>query len=474
MKKISTLLFVLSVGLGSILWAGVPNQIVYQGRLSKTGVPVGGSHVFNVRIYPNANPSVGLWHSGNMALDLPATGEFSLVLNITTEIDWLNAAPRLEIMVDGEKLSPDGSFGANPYALAAKTVDAEGVGTAAIQAGAVTDVKISSVSASKVMLPGTSSPITVWQSTVGGQLDKIDASMIYGVIPTVPSTHAETHLAGGSDPIINIAPTQVLGTALVRNTGSTQVIQATTTVPALDIKGNPGSGSKVLRIFDSGILGQATSVPQEQAHFDAEGNFSSQKSISASSASFAGTLSAGQVNAASGVTAPAISANDVTVANGITAGWLAAPYPIMFVVDEKASGTSGGTFTAGSWVTRTLNKEWTNTIPGASLNSNTVTLPPGTYSIYWRAPAHRVNRHKTVWVKSPSGTTVVVGSSAHAHESYIVTNDSIGYGVFSIPEETDFQLRHYCLVGMTTHGFGVESSAGVPEVYSQVVIQKIR
>jgi hypothetical protein len=51
------------------------------------------------------------------------------------------------------------------------------------------------------------------------------------------------------------------------------------------------------------------------------------------------------------------------------------------VQDQKPSGTGGGSITSGSWHTRTLNTVVENGISGASLISNQITLPAGSYYI---------------------------------------------------------------------------------------------
>ena len=64
---------------------------------------------------------------------------------------------------------------------------------------------------------------------------------------------------------------------------------------------------------------------------------------------------------------------------------------LFHVRDEKSSGTSGGNFSSGSYVTRTLNTSLTNEISGASLSSNQITLPSGTYYIQASCMASTVN-----------------------------------------------------------------------------------
>ncbi|MBI4396375.1 MAG: hypothetical protein HY548_04720, partial [Elusimicrobia bacterium] len=63
------------------LWAGVPNRIVYQGRLAKSGVSVSGPHVFVARFIGTDGKQ--LWSSGNLNVTLPVTGDFTLTLEPT-------------------------------------------------------------------------------------------------------------------------------------------------------------------------------------------------------------------------------------------------------------------------------------------------------------------------------------------------------------------------------------------------------
>jgi hypothetical protein len=54
---------------------------------------------------------------------------------------------------------------------------------------------------------------------------------------------------------------------------------------------------------------------------------------------------------------------------------------LLHVRDEKSNGTAGGGSTSGSYETRTLNTVMTNEVSGASLTSNQIILPSGTYFI---------------------------------------------------------------------------------------------
>lgn len=172
--------------------------------------------------------------------------------------------------------------------------------------------------------------------------------------------------------------------------------------------------------------------------------------------------------------ATTVSASSVTVTNFVTAGWLAAPYPMIIVRDEKSSGTNGGTFTSGAWQQRTLNTVSTSTIVGASLSSNKITLPSGTYYARWTAPAYTNDEHQTRFVSTPTATITIYGTSEHTNSTVFLTTHSGGSGVFSITSDTDFNLEHRCQTTRSTDGFGDANSFGNTQVYAVVEIWKLR
>jgi hypothetical protein len=178
-----------------ILHAGVPNRIVYQGRLSQAGVSVAGTRTFVARIL--AQNGTPLWSSGNMSVTLPATGEFTLVLE-PTGVDWAAHQPKLEISVDGETLSPADPFAASPYAFLADSVANGSITTLQIAAGAVTNEKIASTAAidpAKIAITTTVS-LADWKSSVNPA--KIDANKIEGSVPAGSDTVDSDAIVDGS------------------------------------------------------------------------------------------------------------------------------------------------------------------------------------------------------------------------------------------------------------------------------------
>jgi microcystin-dependent protein len=120
MKKFkrAMVFLILSVLAAGPLFAGVPNRIVYQGRLTKSGVSVSGAHTFRARLISAGGAEI--WSSGDLALTLPPSGDFTLVLS-PSGVNWINDDPKLEISVDGDILGPSDTFAASPYAIVAST-----------------------------------------------------------------------------------------------------------------------------------------------------------------------------------------------------------------------------------------------------------------------------------------------------------------------------------------------------------------
>lgn len=147
---------------------------------------------------------------------------------------------------------------------------------------------------------------------------------------------------------------------------------------------------------------------------------------------------------------------------------------LLHVREEQAANTSGGTFTSGAWRTRTLNTTLVNEISGASLGSNQITLPAGTYEIDALAPGLSVGVHKAKLRNTTDSTDTLIGLSMQndASTGLHCTNAPVR-GRFTIAAQKVFELQHQCGVTRSTNGLGLASNLGVVEVYSDVVIRKI-
>lgn len=153
-------------------------------------------------------------------------------------------------------------------------------------------------------------------------------------------------------------------------------------------------------------------------------------------------------------------------------GTAAATSQILHVRHEAASGTDGGALTASTWNTRTLNTVVTNEITGASLASNQVTLPVGTYEVQWFAQAYTVDRHQSRLQNITAGTTISLGSQAVAGTSPAVTSDSPGFAKFTLAGSTVLALQHNVASSNGSSGQGRSNSFGT-QVYGQLIVRKV-
>tara|TARA_R110000737_G_scaffold108221_6_gene140966 strand:+ start:13973 stop:15289 length:1317 start_codon:yes stop_codon:yes gene_type:complete len=148
---------------------------------------------------------------------------------------------------------------------------------------------------------------------------------------------------------------------------------------------------------------------------------------------------------------------------------------IMIAMDQKASGTNGGTFNSGDWRTRDLNTITTNTISGAFINTsnNRINLPAGRYLITASAPAHEVGRHQLKLLNITDSLDAIIGSSEFSGNSSNCTTRSFIADVLNITAGKDFFLQHRCDNTASNDGFGKSCDFSVAESYAEIKIEKI-
>lgn len=147
---------------------------------------------------------------------------------------------------------------------------------------------------------------------------------------------------------------------------------------------------------------------------------------------------------------------------------------LLHVVDQKSAGTDAGTFTQGAWQTRTLNTTRTNEISGASLASNQITLPSGTYFIMASASAKTVRGHQTRLRNITDGTTTLVGTAEDTDTTVHCASKSYVNGRFTIASAKSFELQHRCESTRLTDGFGYGPTGfGEVGIFAEVMIWKV-
>ncbi|MEK7721728.1 MAG: hypothetical protein AAB359_05000, partial [Elusimicrobiota bacterium] len=109
----------------SLLYAGAPLKINYQGRLEESGEPVDGQRNFVFKIYNAASGGSLVWTSQAQDATV-ADGVFSVVLEAGTPVNLSAAtftgARYIEVSVGGVTLSPRQEMLSVPYALTAQAL----------------------------------------------------------------------------------------------------------------------------------------------------------------------------------------------------------------------------------------------------------------------------------------------------------------------------------------------------------------
>ena len=142
----------------------------------------------------------------------------------------------------------------------------------------------------------------------------------------------------------------------------------------------------------------------------------------------------------------------------------------VIVEDQRASGTNAGASTSGSYETRTLNTLVRNNGSIASLASNQVTIPSGTYYAVWSAPSTNSTQHQSklrnVTDSTDSfGTTQFAGSGAQT--------DSPGSVVLTIAASKAFAVQARVFTSSSPAGQGSAASFGNIEVYARLQLWKV-
>ena len=151
----------------------------------------------------------------------------------------------------------------------------------------------------------------------------------------------------------------------------------------------------------------------------------------------------------------------------------------LHIQDQKPQDTHGGTFTSGAWQTRDLNTVLTNTISGASLAANQITLPAGKYYVEASAPfmitqyapgivqarIYNFTDTSVVFLSAPSYGNLPATSSFVSHSSEMS-------GSFMLSATKQLQIEHRCGSTVSNNGFGFRSDYDIG-IYSDIRIWRI-
>ncbi|MFL9960469.1 hypothetical protein PQR02_04895 [Paraburkholderia sediminicola] len=148
----------------------------------------------------------------------------------------------------------------------------------------------------------------------------------------------------------------------------------------------------------------------------------------------------------------------------------ASALPYIHVREQQPNGTSGGGSVGAAQQTRVLNTVATNTITGASLGSNLITLPAGTYRVQASAPAYQASVHQASLYNATDSSVLVVGTSEMSVGGNNVQTRSWVVGSFTLSAAKSVSIRHYTGIASS---LGNPASDGLGEVYTEVEITKV-
>ena len=166
--------------------------------------------------------------------------------------------------------------------------------------------------------------------------------------------------------------------------------------------------------------------------------------------------------------------SEVTLGTGLTltGGVLNGSSGGLVMNVQHQNAGNGGSSVSGSWQQRPLT-EVSNTIPGASLAANVITLPAGTYKVVGYQMLSSSGEFKCRIRDTGDTTTYLVGSNAGtigAASAVIPTNIN---GVFALGAETGVEFEYYCTLSQGTTGLGRNISSGETNVYADLMIEKV-
>jgi hypothetical protein len=200
------------------------------------------------------------------------------------------------------------------------------------------------------------------------------------------------------------------------------------------------------------------------------------------------TTSIASINLPPGVAPSAPTNGDFwTTANGAFARIAGATVllgqaPVIHVRHQRATNVANNDAVGGSaWVTKLLETTVTNTISGASLASNKITLPAGSYEITVNAPmcsdSGGNNRYKHR-IYNVTDAAAILYSVAGQIGVYDGANDGFQslaplIGQFTLAAAKDIRLDTWNDISGTTHANCGSTGDGSVEVYTDVYIRKI-
>ncbi|MBX3039244.1 MAG: hypothetical protein KF789_00885 [Bdellovibrionaceae bacterium] len=150
--------------------------------------------------------------------------------------------------------------------------------------------------------------------------------------------------------------------------------------------------------------------------------------------------------------------------------------PDLLIRDQKASGTGAGTMTVGTWTTRTLNTVVRNVLSGASLSSNQITLPAGSYWAKWGAPCYQCGNTRSRLYNVTAGSDIEYSRNTSSWiGGYAVDFQwAEGEAYFTLSAPATIEVQQIISSIGSGNALGIATSkAPAPEYYTDIKIWKV-
>jgi hypothetical protein len=155
---------------------------------------------------------------------------------------------------------------------------------------------------------------------------------------------------------------------------------------------------------------------------------------------------------------------------------------LLVAKDTKAQGTHGGANADNTTYTRTFSEVY-NTIPNASVNAGTLTLPPGVYMVLIIVPALSVKNHKAYLHHAEQDSILLTGTSENVTigaSAEPMSSNCIIQGIIEVLFVSNtLTVKHFTEEQNTVTDGGASALgrainlASIEEVYTQVIVEKI-
>lgn len=148
-------------------------------------------------------------------------------------------------------------------------------------------------------------------------------------------------------------------------------------------------------------------------------------------------------------------------------------WSLLHVQHQLPSGTGGGTSVAGSWQTRPLNTVVTNGITGASLLSNRMVLPAGTYEAEGYTFAYRPGTFQARLYDVTNSTVLALGVILWSNNASTYAGlEARAFGRFTLAATANVELQYRVSASLAGAGLGFAAGWGT-EVYAEAQVRKL-